>query len=331
MVIPSFQKVAAGDPLFTYDSPDAEKKVREAKTNIEGYQKQLNAAYKDIAKLNLTAPYAGKLLETVKLTVGDEVGAQKVATLVDDTRMRLTQYYSYAYQSELYAGQTVQVSVPALMSSIDGRVEKVHMVKRVTSEGSELFSVEIVVPNAGVLAKDIQVLNNGISKSVFYAYVKERGLEQAAHGVYVSPDTWTDAMYLLHLRCGQAVFSHETALFFHDLTDREPLKYTITVRTGYNPSRLQEDGFQVYTVKKDLHEIGIIAMQTSFGHSVPVYDMERTICDLLRSRKNVEMQVFQDALKQYAKRKDKNLRMLMKYAAMFHVEKILRPYLEVLL
>ena len=155
--------------------------------------------------------------------------------------------------------------------------------------------------------------------------------EEAAHGVYVSPDTWTDAMYLLHLRCGQAVFSHETALFFHDLTDREPLKYTITVRTGYNPSRLQEDGFQVYTVKKDLHEIGIIAMQTSFGHSVPVYDMERTICDLLRSRKNVEMQVFQDALKQYAKRKDKNLRMLMKYAAMFHVENILRPYLEVLL
>ena len=149
------QKVAAGDPLFTYDSPDAEKKVREAKTNIEGYQKQLNAAYKDIAKLNLTAPYAGKLLETVKLTVGDEVGAQKVATLVDDTQMRLTQYYSYAYQSKLYAGQTVQVSVPALMSSIDGRVEKVHMVKRVTSEGSELFSAEIVVPNAGVLAKDM--------------------------------------------------------------------------------------------------------------------------------------------------------------------------------
>ena len=149
------QKVAAGDPLFTYDSPDAEKKVREAKTNIEGYQKKLNAAYKDIAALTLTAPYAGKLLETAQLTVGDEVGAQKVAKLVDDTRMRLTQYYSYAYQSELYAGQTVQVSVPALMATVEGTVEKVHMVKRVTSEGSELFSAEIVVPNAGVLAKDM--------------------------------------------------------------------------------------------------------------------------------------------------------------------------------
>ena len=164
-----------------------------------------------------------------------------------------------------------------------------------------------------------------------YSYVKERGLEHAAHGVYVSPDTWTDAMYILHLRCRQAVFSHETALFFHDLTDREPLKYTITVRTGYNPSRLQEDGFQVYTIKKDLHETGVTTMQTPFGHSVPVYDMERTICDLLRSRNNIEMQVFQDALKQYAGRKDKNLRTLMKYASMFHVEKMLRPYLEVLL
>ena len=71
--------------------------------------------------------------------------------------------------------------------------------------------------------------------------------------------------------------------------------------------------------------------KTPFGHSVPVYDMERTICDLLRSRNNIEMQVFQDALKQYARRKDKNLRTLMKYASMFHVEKILRPYLEVLL
>lgn len=191
--------------------------------------------------------------------------------------------------------------------------------------------LDLLLKEFGGTIQTFQVINNGISKSVFYAYVKERGLEQAAHGVYVSSDTWTDAMYILHLRCSQAVFSHETALFFHDLTDREPLKYAITVKTGYNPSRLQEDGFQVYTVKKQLYEIGITTMQTSFGHSVLVYDMERTICDLLRSRKNIEIQVLQDALRQYARRKDKNLRMLMKYASMFHVERILRPYLEVLL
>ena len=184
--------------------------------------------------------------------------------------------------------------------------------------------------NSGIL-KTAQVLENGISKSTFYAYAKQHGVKQVAHGVYVSPDAWTDAMYLLHLRCAQAVFSHESALFFHDLTDREPSPYSITVKTGYNPSSLQADGIKVYTIRKELHDMGIVTMNTPFGHPVLVYDMERTICDLIRSRSGIEVQTFQDALKQYAKRKDKDLRKLMRYAQMFHVEKLLRQYLEVLL
>ena len=129
----------------------------------------------------------------------------------------------------------------------------------------------------------------------------------------------------------QAVFSHETALFFHDLTDREPMEYTVTVKTGYNPTKLKAEGVQVFTIKAELHEVGLITAQTPFGHTVPVYDMERTICDLLRSRNNMETQIFQGALKMYARRKDKDLRNLMRYAGMFRVEKILRQYLEVLL
>lgn len=189
---------------------------------------------------------------------------------------------------------------------------------------------ELLRQNKGIIQTS-QVTEANISKPVFYAYVREHKLEQVAHGVYISPDSWADAMYLLHLRCSQAVFSHETALFFHDLTDREPAVYSITVKTGYNPTRLCGDGFKVYTIKKELHGVGIIGAETPFGNTVPVYDMERTICDLLRSRSNIEMQVFQNALKQYVLRKDKNLRKLMQYAAFFHVEKLLRQYLEVLL
>lgn len=176
-----------------------------------------------------------------------------------------------------------------------------------------------------------QVVAEGISKPVFYDYIKERELEQVAHGVYASADAWIDALYLIHLRSKQAVFSHETALFLHDLTDREPAPYSITVKTGYNPNRLKADGVQVYTVKSELHGVGRTTAQTSFGHTVPVYDMERTICDLIRSRKGIEIQTFQDAIKQYVRRKDKNLRTLMQYASLFRVEKILRQYLEVLL
>lgn len=176
-----------------------------------------------------------------------------------------------------------------------------------------------------------QAMELGISKPLFYQYIKKNGLDKIAHGVYATQDTWTDAMFLIHLRCKQAVFSHETALFLHDLTDREPSAYTITVQTGYNPSKLKADGIQVYTIKRELHKEGIIMVQTPFGQTVPVYDMERTICDIIRNRSSIEIQTLQNALKYYTGRKDKNLRQLMQYAAMFHVEKILRQYLEVLL
>ena len=188
----------------------------------------------------------------------------------------------------------------------------------------------MLVAQDGML-QTAQVVSAGISKPVFYHYVRDRELERVAHGIYLSKDSWVDAMYLIHLRVEQAVFSHETALFFHDLTDREPTEYTVTVKTGYNPTRLKAEGIQVFTIKEELHDVGLTTAQTPFGHTVPAYDMERTICDLVRSRNSMEMQTFQGALKMYARRKDKNLRTLMRYAKLFRVEKLLRQYLEMLL
>lgn len=72
-------------------------------------------------------------------------------------------------------------------------------------------------------------------------------------------------------------------------------------------------------------------MQTPFGHDIPVYNRERTICDVVRSRSYIEIQTLQESLKEYARQKDKNPRVLMDYANLFQVEKILRRYLEVLL
>lgn len=184
--------------------------------------------------------------------------------------------------------------------------------------------------NYGIV-KTAQVLEHGIAKHTLYAYATKNGIEQVAHGIYISPDAWTDTMYILHLRCAQGVFSHESALFLHNLTDREPSEYSVTVKTGYNPASLKADGVKVYTIKKELHDVGVIEMNTPFGHTVPAYDAERTICDIIRSRSGIEMQTFQDALKQYTAWKEKDLRKLMHYAQMFKVEKILRQYLEVLL
>jgi len=150
------QMVMAGDPLFIIDSPAAQTAVEKARSNVEGIQKQLSTAEKDLAGLNLSPVYSGKLMDTVTLNPGDPISkGQKVATLADDTRLRLTQYYSYAYEDSLYAGQSVQVSIPALMSSVEGTVETVHMVSRITPEGSKLFAAEIVIENEGVLAAEM--------------------------------------------------------------------------------------------------------------------------------------------------------------------------------
>ena len=189
---------------------------------------------------------------------------------------------------------------------------------------------KLLEENDGVLQTS-KVTACGIVKPIFYEYAKEKRLQRFAHGIYISEDSWVDTMFLLHLRCSQVVFSHESALYFHDLTDREPSQYAITVRRGYNTTRLKAEGLSVYTIKPELYEIGLTTGQTPFGHTVPIYDMERTVCDLLRSRSNVEMQTFQGALKMYAQRKDKDLRILMQYASVFLVEKILRRYLEVLI
>lgn len=189
---------------------------------------------------------------------------------------------------------------------------------------------KLISENNGMICTS-QIVKSGISKPVFYKYVKANDMEQVSHGVYAVKDAWIDSMYLLYLRCEQAIFSHETALFLHDLIDREPIEYEITVKTGYNPTKLKESGFKVYTVKEALHRDGFVMIQTPFGHFVPVYNIERTICDIIRNRNNTEIQTLQTALKRYIKRKDKDLHLLMQYAVKFRVDKILRHYLEVIL
>ena len=184
--------------------------------------------------------------------------------------------------------------------------------------------------NGGIL-KTSMAADVGISRPTLAAFLRRNGYERVFPGIYCAPEAWTDDFFILQLRCPRAVFSHETALYLHALTDREPLSLSVTVKTGYNPSHLTKDGIKVYTVKGDLLEIGKTELETPFGHTVSVYDMERTVCDIIRSRSSVEVQALQDALKKYVKRKDKNLHRLTDYARKFHVEKTLTPYLEVLL
>ena len=189
---------------------------------------------------------------------------------------------------------------------------------------------KLLVNNKGVL-KTADVVAAGIAKETFYRYVKEAGFEKISHGIYLSPDAWVDEMYLLQAQIPKAVYSHESALYLHDLAEKEPVPLTVTVPAKYNSAELAKKNVKIIYIKKEWHMLGACQVLSPSGHSITVYDMERTICDLLRSRNRIEIQTYQEALKAYARRKDKNLRRLMQYAGVFRVEKILRQYLEVLL
>ena len=189
---------------------------------------------------------------------------------------------------------------------------------------------ELLQKNNGFL-KTADVIDAGISKTYLGNYVRERDLERVALGVYMSQDAWVDEMYVLQARFPQIVFSHETALYLWDLAEREPLKYTVTAKSTLNTTNISRQGVKVYKVIEERYNVGITEVDSPAGHSLKVYNPERTICDLIRSKRNVEIQDFQTALRGYVRYKEKNLSLLLKYAQQFQIEKTLRQYLEVLL
>lgn len=175
------------------------------------------------------------------------------------------------------------------------------------------------------------VMKVGISKTYLLEYVKKMQLERVSLGVYLSQDAWADYFYLLQVRYSEVIFSHETALFLLGLAEKEPLQFAVTAKAGYHSKSMDEQNIKLYRVKKELLEVGVTEAYTPAGHKVRVYNAERTICDLLRSRSNIEIQDLQNGLKEYIRSKEKNIPQLMRYAEEFHVEKLLRRYLEVLL
>ena len=176
-----------------------------------------------------------------------------------------------------------------------------------------------------------QAMAHGISKTVLADYVRRRDMDRAAHGIYISKDVWPDDLYLLSLSNKRIIFSHETALMLHGLTEHEPGFISVTVAPGYNGTHLRAKGVRIHYVKSDRIGLGVMEKETFFGNTVRVYDMDRTVCDIIRVKDSMDVQVFRYAIKEYMHSSQKNLDHLMKYAKEFHVEPAVRTYTEVLL
>ena len=180
--------------------------------------------------------------------------------------------------------------------------------------------------NGIILTKD--VTEAGIPRQ-YLAILKQKGeLERVSHGVYLTAETYADEMYCIQLRSEKVIFSNETALYLHDLTDRDPLVFTVTVPRGYSTNRLRETGIAVFTVKAEYYGIGITIGKTIYGREIKTYDPERTICDIIKNRNKIDRDMFYVALKKYSSSKKQNIKLLMSYARQLSMEKQVIQYME---
>lgn len=183
--------------------------------------------------------------------------------------------------------------------------------------------------NNGIL-KTADALAAGVTKSRFYQFVKQAGLEKAAHGIYIAADSLADEMYLLQAQFPKAIYSHEAALYLHELAEREPTPLTVTVTASYNSGGLTKKGVKVYYAKNEWYGLGITEMASFGGNMIKVYDLERTICDIVRRYDDMDIAVFNYAVKEYVKRKDKDYTRLSRYAVALHLERKIREKMGVL-
>lgn len=146
--------VTEGQPLYTIRSQAAEDEVTAAQEKVSNLQKDMADLHKALNSLTVRAPFAGKLIEVSEFETGSTVSSgASVATLVNDKKLKLSLYFSYAYENDIYVGQSVSVSIPAVMDSFTGSVEQVNKVHYITPEGADHFEVVVAFDNPGTLTE----------------------------------------------------------------------------------------------------------------------------------------------------------------------------------
>jgi hypothetical protein len=145
------------------------------------------------------------------------------------------------------------------------------------------------------------------------------------------PGVWEDEMYFLQYQFTKGIFSNDTALYLHGMSDRTPLKYTMTFPHGYNAAGAKHSGVTVKITMQETYGLGLSEMPSPCGNIIRVYDRERTLCDIVRGNNSCDIQLVNQAMKTYAGSAEKDLARLMSYAEKLRVKPKILRYMEVLL
>ena len=172
--------------------------------------------------------------------------------------------------------------------------------------------------------KQIMEINNGVISSRMiepleisrqYLSVLEGNneIEKVSRGIYLSPDVFEDSFYSFQLKYKKAIFSHMNALYFFGMTEEFPYNYTVTVPQSYHVDSINEK-CNVFYVADNVLELGLCEVETPNGNKVRAYDLERSICDIIRSKNRMDLEQVKKTIRQYMKSKDKDMSKLSEYS-----------------
>lgn len=172
-----------------------------------------------------------------------------------------------------------------------------------------------------------QLEENNIHRQYLKILEQKGEVLRIIKGLYVKSDKDVNEFFIMGERYKSGIFSHNTALYFYKLTDRTPMSLDMTFSSNV---RVNNDFLEPHYIKKELHSLGETTLNLEDGTSIKIYDIERTICDIIRDRNKMDPQIFNNAMKEYFKLPNKNLNLLYKYAKKLKINKILKQYMEVL-
>lgn len=194
-----------------------------------------------------------------------------------------------------------------------------------------IYEIKKIAEENGGIIDNKHAASAGVSRAMLSKLCKENKIQRLMRGQYVLVDDIQDELLSISMRSKHLIFSHETALFLHGISDRIPFEHSLTAPSNRVPSKAIQQDCKIYYIKPELFELGKINLITQFGNEVPGYDLERTICDVIRSRNKVGSETFLAALKMYAADARKDLNKLNNYANEMKVAGVVRKYMEVLL
>jgi predicted transcriptional regulator of viral defense system len=183
--------------------------------------------------------------------------------------------------------------------------------------------------NGFVTAKE--VTQAGIPRRCLSELTKKGKIHKVDRGIYALPEVWEDELFFQQYRFSKGVYSNETALYLHGLTDRTPSSFAMTFPFGYNTSKVKKHGIIPITCQIEYHTFGICEVKSPLGNPLKIYDIERTLCDIVKTTHHTDIQIINQAMKAYASSKERDLAKLMDYAQRLKVKSKVLRYMEVLL